>query len=406
MVSLRKNPEVTGAYFSTGSDDLRRSSIETRFMLASLVQKLTPKSTDAESDLPPIGISADELVLALADEIAPHLGELETALVGIIRGNKVSMTGIQQLLRKVILVRRTMKSAQQTGRVLAGRLRQTMEDIRLNEALEDVVKSRRLVFSEAGIKVDLKLKAVDVQADSGLTVGLLDAAMDWAAERGNQIGVTLSVKNWPRYGVLQITSRPAVAERNKTDAVADDTVSWFLLKSTALAMGVILERTYTSQGHTVTMEFTRTVTNVEGLSLVEIDAPHDSPVSGGGSQIAGYRLLLLCSDPKVIFAVEQQVRRMGLVLDTVADSRKATQFCEMEVPHLLIVDERDKDPQFAELRGDLLRSNPSFPFVEIAQGNSVFEMSGWMEDSYSRVSQDTIRTQLVHVLTFELARVM
>ena len=65
-----------------------------------------------------------------------------------------------------------------------------------------------------------------------------------------------------------------------------------------------------------------------------------------------------------------------------------------------------RDHIFDELREDLRRTDPNFPFIEIATESNALEMAGWMSDGMTRVSRDTLSTQLSPILVMELAKVM
>ena len=49
---------------------------------------------------------------------------------------------------------------------------------------------------------------------------------------------------------------------------------------------------------------------------------------------------------------------------------------------------------------------PTSPFIEIATESNALEMAGWMSDGMTRVSRDTLSTQLSPILVMELAKVM
>ena len=70
-----------------------------------------------------------------------------------------------------------------------------------------------------------------------------------------------------------------------------------------------------------------------------------------------------------------------------------------------MIDERVRDAIFEELRGDLRRNDPNYPFIEIASESNVLEMAGWMSDSMTRISRDGLHTQLIPILAMELAKV-
>ena len=121
--------------------------------------------------------------------------------------------------------------------------------------------------------------------------------------------------------------------------------------------------------------------------------------------MAGHRILVITDDSRLRLEIESTAYAMGLVVDFVLDSRQGVRFCELDIPHIVIIDERVRDPVFEELSADLRRADPNYPFIEIASESNVLEMAGWMSDSISRISRDSLRTQLSAILTMELAKV-
>ena len=73
---------------------------------------------------------------------------------------------------------------------------------------------------------------------------------------------------------------------------------------------------------------------------------------------------------------------------------------------MIIIDERLHDAQLDELRSDLHKIDPNLPFLEIANASNTLEMASWMSGSMTRVSHDSLRSQLPSIMVFELAKVI
>jgi hypothetical protein len=363
----------------------------------------TPNKPTDSLPLPP-EVTAAELTRALGEAVTDDLALLEDGLVALMRKGQLPLRVIQDMVRAIVEVRHQMKLAQQAGRVMTGRLRQSHEQVSIKTVIEEAIRERQVAMTAAGVSVNLKLKAVEVLVDPGMLVGMIEAALDWAQAVGNVISVSLGLKNWPKNGVLTFEVRQAVMDRTAKQYDQEQTVAWHLLRATAHAMGVGMDHSQTGSAELLRLEFSRTVNEVAGLSLVEIDSGPDSGHSD--AQMAGMRLLLIAEDAKVIGEVKQVARNMGLILDVVPNSKRAEKFCELELPHLILLDERKKDSFYDDLRDDILRQNSFFPFVEIAGDSQTFEMSGWEAESVSRLGIGTIRSYLPQILTFELARAM
>jgi CheY-like chemotaxis protein len=122
--------------------------------------------------------------------------------------------------------------------------------------------------------------------------------------------------------------------------------------------------------------------------------------------MAGYRVLLVSDDAKVRVNLRDATHGMGLHVDSVGTIVQAVQYCEMDIPHLIVIDETLKNGMFEELRRDLLHQNINYPFIEISDKAGGFQMSGWTDGSYTSISRDTIAMHLPQALTFEMARAM
>ena len=97
---------------------------------------------------------------------------------------------------------------------------------------------------------------------------------------------------------------------------------------------------------------------------------------------------------------------LGLVVvDFALDSWLGLRFCELDIPHMVINDERVRSAIFDELSEELRKTNPNYPIMEIASESNVLEMVGWMSDSLTRINCDGLRTQPMLILALKLAEV-
>ena len=298
--------------------------------------------------------------------------------------------------------------SQQIARLGGGRLRQSHEKLKLDELMRDALLERGKLFRQRGVELYHGLKPVEVIVDAGLLVCLVDAALEWALSMGRKLVITLEMKNWPEHGMLLIRASEGVALAQAPGAdpdVAGNTLAWYLLVETASAMGVSVDRITSTAESTLMIEFPRTVKRLEGMTAVEIDTGYDT-LYGDSKPMAGHRILIITNDDLIRHEVQSAARTMGLTTDFVLDSRQAVRFCELDPPHMVIIDERVRDPVFEELASDLRRTDANFPFIEIASASNVLEMAGWMSDSMTRVSRDGLRTQLGSILAMELAKVV
>lgn len=351
--------------------------------------------------------STQELLATMSREIGPGLTLLEEGLIDMYRNGEINPQRLKSMIQAAMRGRRATKASQQVARLLEGKVRQTHERLSLKDIINAHLSQRAESFKRRGVQIKTSVKPADVIIDSGLLMSLVDSCIDWALERGKVIIVTLGIKNWPEHAQLVIKARPSVTvqDGSKSDT-PEDSMVWYVLRETARVMGVSLQRTQSGEESTVVIEFPRTVRDAEGVSTVEIDSMFHNSAQSASQPMAGYRVLLISADPVVRVQLRDATRGMGFEVDSVGSITQAIQYCEMDIPHIIVIDENLKNDMFEELRQDILRQNGNFPFIEISDKSDGFQMSGWTEGSYTRIGRDTIQTHLTQALSFEMARVM
>ena len=322
------------------------------------------------------------------------------------RTRSINRSQLTLLESSLEAARRVAMQSQQIARLATGRLRQSHERLKLDELLRDALLQRAKIFQQRGVEVYQSLKPVEVIVDAGLLSSLIDTAIDWAMSVGHRLVVTLEMKNWPEHGMLLVKASDSVgAGTPSDDRHKGDTLGWYLLSEIARAMGVSVDRVTCAGEASLMIEFPRTVKRLEGLTAVEVDTEDDT-LNSDYKSMAGHRLLVITDDQQLRHEIRATARAMSLVIDFVANTALGVRFCELDRPHMLIIDEHVRDPIFDELRRDLRNTDPSFPFIEIASEPNTLEVAGWMSDSMTRVSRDSLRAQLPCILVMELAKVM
>lgn len=365
-----------------------------------------PLSAAPEVPLP----VAERLDLKLAGVIGAELSEplaaMQYVLHAFTHARSISHSQITLLESSLQAARTVAMQSQQIARLAGGRLRQSHERLKLDELLRDALLQRTNIFRQRGVEIYQSLKPVEVIVDAGLLSSLIETAIDWAMSVGHRLVVTLEMKNWPEHGMLLIKVSEAVGGGVSREGLPEsETLIWYLFSEIAHAMGVSIDRVTSTNEVSVMVEFPRTVRRLEGLTAVEVETNDDS-ISSESKPLAGHRVLLITDDKKLRFDTELVCRAMGLVVYAALNTSQGVRICERDVPHLVIIDQRVRDHIFDELREDLRRTDPNFPFIEIATESNTLEIAGWMSDSMTRVSRDTLSTQLSPILVMELAKVM
>lgn len=369
----------------------------------------------ARADPPTAATSArPDFALAgmLGEEVAQLLADMQSVLAQVETSKSFTHHNFADLSVGIESARKLAMQGQQIARLAGGRLRQSHENLKLDAMVLSALQERASMFRKRGIEVFHRVRPVEVIVDAGLLHSLIDAALDWAAGLGRKLTVTLEMKNWPEHGLLVFKTSNAISDRTTASMPleadgdpANDSVGWYLVREISEAMGLLVSRTTSEQESSLTLEFSRTVKRLEGLTVVETESGPES-LYGLSRPMAGARILLITDDARLQIEVRSICHGTGLVLDCVANASQAVRFCEMESPTLVIIDEHMRDRIFDELYDDLRNADPYFPFVEIAAAPSTLEMAGWTSESMSRLSKDVLHTHLASVLAAELAKVM
>jgi len=367
------------------------------------------KSSSADAGAAAPSGSSDYVIAGIiGEQLSEPLSVMQSVVQEFTRTRKISRLQMQQLQTAIETARTVAKQSQQMARLAGGRLRQSHERLSLDKIISEALEQRAEAFQARGVELYCNLKSVEVIVDPGLLSSLVDAAIDWASEFGRRLVVSLEMKNWPEHGIFILKASESVAAGgvNSEGATEQDNLSWHLLKQIAKAMGVSVDRVASRDEGILMIVFPRTVRQLEGLTAVEVDGGGDSAMHSESKPLAGHRILVISTDDSLIATIKMICREMSLVVDTVPSTRQAVRFCELDIPHMIIIDERLRDPQLDELRRDLHKIDPNLPFLEIADASNTLEMASWMSDSMTRVSRDSLRSQLPSIMVFELAKVI
>ena len=293
-------------------------------------------------------------------------------------------------------------------KVASGRGRYAHDEVDLHLVVNHILDEHSHNFRLHGAELHRSIKPVTVLVNPELVATLIDAAIDWVGELGQRLVVSLEIKNWPENAVLKLkTSQTVTASLPLDDGdAAPERLGWYLVAEIATAIGATLDRDQSTSETTLTLEFPRTVHKYDGLTSMEMDLDSTARAGNAARILGGHRVLIVSSDIKLREDAKSVCRGLGMLVDSVPTSLMAVRFCEMEQPELIIVDERFKDEKFDELRADLLRMQPNFPFIEVAYESNALTMAGWMGEKMTRINRDEMSQELPEALVIEMSKVL
>ena len=374
---------------------------------------LTPMSSTGSADIPMVikkQAAESDYVLSgvIGRQLSVPLAAMQKALEEINNTQHLSLTNMTVLSSGVNLANKLAMQSQQIARLAGGRLRQSHEKLKVDILLSTALQERAEEFRKRGIEIFQRIHPVEVIVDAGLLYSLIEAALDWACGLGRKLTVTLEIKNWPEHGLLILKTSHVVAISHANDGAghpSEDTVGWYLINAISEAMGLSINRIASVSETSLVIEFTRTVKRLSGLTAVEMQTSPES-MYGESRAMAGSRLLVISDDARLQAEIRSICRGTGLVVDCVSNAELGVRFCELQLPHLVIIDQFMRGDEFDQLYEDLRKTDPHFPFIEIASAANTLEMAGWTSDTMSRLSRDVLDRYLAESIVMELSKVM
>ena len=345
---------------------------------------------------------------AMAAQLADPLRTMQRAIVAFVGSGKLTQLQAQPISDAIEMAHRTAQQAELLEQLAAGRVRHVHEQVALDKVVQHALDEWAHWLRQRGVELQRSIRPVAVVADPDLVNTLVDAALEWSAEPGRRLMVSLEMKNWPAHAVLRFKSNQTVTAgaRRAAREYHPEKLCWHLVTELATAIGATLDRVESAEESLVMIEFPRTVRQLEGLTAMEMDFGDEAWTGAPSKALSGYRLLVITGDPRLSEDVKRICKGMGMVVDSVPSTQMAVRFSELEKPELIVIDEKYRDQQFNELREDLLRMQPNFPFVEIAYDANTLLVSGWMGESMTRVNRDELATQLPQALALEVAKAL
>lgn len=357
---------------------------------------------------PPPSSTDYSLVAAVGAQVDGPVSVGRHALNAWVESGAIAPGQAKPVEDALIELHRLSQNCQLLARVAEGRWQQTHAQLNLDSVIKHALDERATLMHHRGVELHRSIKPVAVLVDFDLVTSLVMTAVEYAARPGTRLFVLLDVKNWPAHALLSFKTTRAVVVAGKPDPSHDepDMLRWQLIAEIAHAMGVTVQTAVTADERTLTLEFPRTVKQLEGLTALEMDAGAESWISTPSHALTGHRVLVITSEAPLAEDVKAICRALGLMFDSVPTSAAAIRYCELEQPHLIIVDERVRNDQFNQLRADLLKSEPNFPFVEIGYDSGTLSIASWVSGNMTRVTRSELATQLPQALTLEFSKIL
>ena len=354
-------------------------------------------------------ITTDYTTLAdLGTLVGPPVNVIKHSLHAWVESGAITPDLAKPVLDALAELHQLDHNCQLLARVARGDWPQKPTQLNLDSVVKRTLDERMTWMHKRGVELHRSIKPVSVVVDLDLATSLVLAAVESAAQQGTRLFVLLEIQNWPAHALLSFKTTRAVVVPGQPDHADQEpnSLHWHMVTEIARAMGVTVQTSVTTEERTLTLEFTQTVKQLEGLTAQETDPGAGSWMNTPTQAVSGQRVLLITGEPVLRDDVKSICHTMGLLFDSVPTSAAAIRYCELEQPQLIVVDERIRNDQFNQLRADLLKAQPSFPFIEIGHDTGTLSIAGWTGANMTRVTRDELSTQLPQALTLEFGKIL
>lgn len=360
----------------------------------------------AAAELPSLGA----VVARIAAEVSVPLTAALDRVLMLARSGRIDRSDLQSLRDEIDGARRVGLRGQQIARIASGQVLPATERIDLSRLLRDILTDQAVHASARAVGSRQTLTAAQVMGDPSLVHGVLQAAADWSAGQARAaVEWRLDVKPWPlraqvqcrfAHGAVAAAAEPPDGPGKAASARLDelDTLDWLLLQYTAHMAGVIARRDDGPSHTTLVLEFVNTVQEtLEGSSAVELDGD-------AAPLIAGSHVLVLAARREARTQVRAAMHGHDLVIDYVPSVAAACQYCEEDVPQVLLFESSFDGEALRALCDQLQALSPGIALIEIVPAWHGCEMGDASGDRLTRVGADGLRQMLPSVMLLELAR--
>ena len=353
----------------------------------------------------------NELVGQVGREVAGALTSALERVNTLAATGRIERSSLRMLREEIERARRSGMLGQQVARIASGRVQISEERLDLTAQFREALNQRNREIEALGIALHLVLNPAEVRSDPTLVFSLLQNVLDWCFEHAcSRIDLVVEVRTWPPHAhvICGFAHRPADEEGNESLlAVASriDTMSWQMLKLTAKALGLKLERHDTAERTLLTVAFPKTQGSSAALDhLLPLELDDRRAGAHNSKPLAGSHVLVVASRREVRIRVREAVSSMGLMLDFVSSIDEARAFCAGGLPHAIVYEAQLGGARVKQLQAELLAEAPTLAFIQIAEQGQSFEIINQGGIQQSSVALDALTEALPSALLFELAR--
>lgn len=341
-----------------------------------------------------------ELVAQVGREMASPLTSALERVTDLITTGKIGRQSLRELRAEIDQARQAGIWCQQIARLASGRVHPSQERIHLTNTLQSVMTYRHRELEHHGIRLELSLLPVELQADPSILFSLLNCLVDWLLSLAKErVAVELHRHAWPEKARLLCT----FSHQADQTASTLDNLHWFVLVQTAETMALKLTRSESQGRVQLAIEFPNTIPANLPTLLDEAYA-QDCDEGINSKPLAGRHVLVIASSKQLRIQIRESLKAMGLVLDFVSNLREASEFCREGLPHAIVIEDSQQTTAFTKLAADIRREVPDFVFIELIAGDRHFEISSVSSSGMARVGSEAIDSSLAAALIYELTR--
>ncbi|MBV5295971.1 MAG: hypothetical protein JZU58_26845 [Curvibacter lanceolatus] len=343
---------------------------------------------------------------SIGAELSGPLLEMEHIVQQLLTTGKLSRPQVNALMSSLGTARRIAAQSQLLDHLAHNPIRQSHEHVALDARLRQALADNAGMLQGRAVDLVHRLQAVEVVLDPSLLETVLHAALSWMARPGYRLSITLEMQSMPEHALLSFKARPTVSDTNPEHphASAPYRLSWWLLVEAASLARIPIQHAESAQNLSLTLEFQRTVKQLEKSNPLDLSSGADSWASSHSKLPTGQHILLVTADAGLVEVMTPLCRSSHVILDRVSSPEQARARCEIERPHMLIFDQRLNGVGLESVRRELLAVDPQIPVLEVTDDQHSLTMTSWVDDAIERINRDNLTSKLPSVLARLLSK--